>query len=172
ESTTIFPTKPHQRIRESKETLKQLIKKHGVSVISIGNGTGSRETEQVVAQLLEEMAPEQIFYTITNESGASIYSASKLAEDEFPQLDVTIRGAISIARRLQDPLAELVKIEPKHIGVGQYQHDLNQKKLEEALKGVVEDCVNTVGLDLNTASPSLLQYLAGLTYNIAFRFVT
>lgn len=172
ESTTIFPTKPHQRIRESKETLKQLIKKHGVSVISIGNGTGSRETEQVVAQLLEEMAPEQIFYTITNESGASIYSASKLAEDEFPQLDVTIRGAISIARRLQDPLAELVKIEPKHIGVGQYQHDVNQKQLSQTLENVVEDCVNRVGVDINRASPALLAYVSGLSKTVARNIIS
>jgi len=172
ESTTIFPTKPFERIKESKDTLKKLIKKHGVTVISIGNGTGSRETEQVVAKLLEEMAPEQIFYTITNESGASIYSASKLAEDEFPKLDVTIRGAISIARRLQDPLAELVKIEPKHIGVGQYQHDVNQKQLSETLENVVEDCVNRVGVDINRASPALLAYVSGLSKTVARNIIT
>lgn len=169
---TIYPTKPHEKIRESKAVMMRMIEKHGVSVISIGNGTGSRETEKVVAEMLEELAPRKVYYTITSESGASIYSASKLGEEEFPDLDVTIRGAISIARRLQDPMAELVKIEPKHIGVGQYQHDVNQKQLNETLEHVIEDCVNHVGVDINRASYALLSYVAGINKTIAKNIIT
>ena len=172
ESTTIYPTKPQERIREAIDVMKKLIQKHGVTVISIGNGTGSRETEKVVADMLDEIGSSNLHYTITSESGASIYSASKLAEEEFPQLDVTIRGAISIARRLQDPLAELVKIEPKHIGVGQYQHDVNQKQLNETLETVVEDCVNHVGVDVNRASVALLSYVSGISKTVAKNIIT
>ncbi len=162
----IYPTEPRNDIEGSKKTLKALIKKHKVDIISIGNGTASRETELIVAELIGEV-DEEVSYIIVSEAGASIYSASDVAREEFPDLDVSIRGAISIGRRLQDPLAELVKIEPKHIGVGQYQHDLNQKKLDESLSAVVEDSVNTVGVNLNTASTSLLSYVSGVSKKIA-----
>lgn len=167
----IYPTTSESRRKESKKILKDKIEKYGATLLAIGNGTASRETEQVVAELIQEMGRDDIHYAIVNESGASIYSASKLAQEEFPDLDVTIRGAISIARRIQDPLAELVKIEPKHIGIGQYQHDVNQKELEETLGNVVEDCVNAVGVDLNTASPALLRYISGLSKNVAENIV-
>ena len=143
-----------------------MIERNGVELVSIGNGTASKESEIFVSELLKEI-PREIFYVMTNEAGASVYSASKLASEEFPEYDVALRSAVSIARRLQDPLAELVKIDPKAIGVGQYQHDMNQKNLGEALSGVVEDCVNSVGVDLNTASPSLLSYVAGINKTIA-----
>lgn len=169
--TTVYPTEPQNKIKETKTTLKNLIKKYKVNLISIGNGTASRETELVVAEMLKELK-DNISYIIVSEAGASIYSASELGVKEFPNLDVSIRGAVSIGRRLQDPLAELVKIEPRHIGVGQYQHDLNQTKLDEALTGVVEDCVNTVGVDLNTASPSLLKYVAGISTRVANSIVS
>lgn len=165
-TVVIYPTAPQNRVEEAKKTLKEIIRKYGVSVISLGNGTASRESEQVIAELFKEM-PEQLHYVIVNEAGASVYSASKLASEEFPNFDVGQRSAASIARRLQDPLAELVKIEPKAIGVGQYQHDMNQKKLEESLSGVVEDCVNRVGVDLNTASAPLLSYISGISKPIA-----
>ncbi|NLX61314.1 MAG: RNA-binding transcriptional accessory protein [Tissierellia bacterium] len=168
--TTVYPTEPQNKIEEAKEVLKALIDKYNIDIIAIGNGTGSRETEMVVADLIDNIE-RQVFYTIVNEAGASVYSASEVGQEEFPELDVSIRGAISIARRLQDPLAELVKIDPKHLGVGQYQHDLNEKKLDEALKGVVEDCVNTVGVDLNTASPSLLKYVAGISTKVATNII-
>ncbi|OQB15625.1 MAG: hypothetical protein BWY15_00338 [Firmicutes bacterium ADurb.Bin193] len=161
DTTVIYPTPPQCRVEESKAKLKQLIEKHGVELISIGNGTASRESEMFVAELIKEI-DRKVFYLVVSESGASVYSASKLAAEEFPTLDVSQRSAVSIARRVQDPLAELVKIDPKAIGVGQYQHDMNQKRLGEALGGVVEDCVNTVGADLNTASPSLLSYVSGI----------
>ncbi len=166
----IFPTEPQKKVAESKAVLKKLIKDYQVSLISVGNGTASRESEQVIVELLKEI-PEPVQYVIVNEAGASVYSASKLATEEFPDYDVAQRSAISIARRLQDPLAELVKIEPKAIGVGQYQHDMNQKKLSEALEGVVEDCVNHVGVDLNTASASLLEYISGISKAIAKNIV-
>lgn len=158
----IFPTPPKSRVEEAKKAIKELIRKHQVEVIAIGNGTASKESELFVAQVIAEL-PQPVAYVMVNEAGASVYSASKLAAKEFPEYDVSLRSAISIARRLQDPLAELVKIDPKSIGVGQYQHDMPQKKLNETLKGVVEDCVNSVGVDVNTASPSLLSYVAGLT---------
>ena len=145
---------------------KALIKKYVITLISIGNGTASRESEQFIVELLKEI-PQKVQYVIVNEAGASVYSASKLASEEFPKFDVGQRSATSIARRLQDPLAELVKIDPKSIGVGQYQHDMNQKKLSEALSGVVEDCVNKVGVDLNTASAPLLSYISGISGAIA-----
>ncbi len=167
---TIYPNPPQNRVEESKRVMKELIQKHGVHIVSIGNGTASRETELMVSEMIKEM-DRKVYYTIVNEAGASVYSASKLASQEYPDLDVSIRGAISIGRRLQDPLAELVKIDPKSIGVGQYQHDLNQGKLGETLKNVVEDCVNTVGVDLNTATPSLLQYVAGISPSIAKNIV-
>jgi uncharacterized protein len=167
---TIYPHKPQEKIQESKKIMKDLILQYDVDVITIGNGTASRETELIVADLLKEL-DKKVSYTIVSEAGASVYSASKLAAEEYPDLDVSIRGAISIGRRLQDPLAELVKIDPKSIGVGQYQHDLNQKMLGEALKGVVEDCVNHVGVDLNTASPALLQYVSGVTASVAKNIV-
>ena len=151
---------------ESKKTMLQMIKRHNVGLIAIGNGTASRETEQVVAEMIKESGIKAQ-YTIVNEAGASVYSASKLGAEEFPQFDVSLRSAASIGRRLQDPLAELVKIDPKSMGVGQYQHDMNQKRLSETLTGVVEDCVNTVGVDLNTASPSLLSYVAGVSGTVA-----
>ncbi|MFA7532700.1 MAG: Tex family protein [Tissierellaceae bacterium] len=163
---TVYPTEPQNKVEETKKILEKLIEKHSVELISIGNGTASRETELVVAEMLQGI-DRQVSYIIVSEAGASIYSASEVGIKEFPDLDVSVRGAISIGRRLQDPLAELVKIEPRHIGVGQYQHDLNQGKLDEALTGVVEDCVNTVGVDLNTASPSLLKYVAGITTRVA-----
>ena len=172
DTTVIYPTAPTSdaKIRAAKETLKKLIKKYNISLISLGNGTASRESEQIIVELLKEI-PEQVSYVITNEAGASVYSASKLATEEFPNFDVGQRSAASIARRLQDPLAELVKIDPKSIGVGQYQHDMNQKKLGEALGGVVEDCVNKVGVDLNTASASLLEYISGISKAIAKNIV-
>ena len=170
DTTVIYPTAPQNKISEAKEVLKKLIKKYNITLISVGNGTASRESEQVIVELLKELdAPVQ--YIIVNEAGASVYSASKLATEEFPNFDVGQRSAASIARRLQDPLAELVKIDPKSIGVGQYQHDMNQKKLGEALEGVVEDSVNKVGVDLNTASASLLEYISGITKTIAKNIV-
>ncbi|MBZ2174868.1 RNA-binding transcriptional accessory protein [Schnuerera sp. xch1] len=168
--TTVYPTAPQNKIKESEKILTELIQKYNVDIITIGNGTASRETEMIVAEMINELDRE-VSYTIVNEAGASVYSASEIGQQEFPNLDVSIRGAVSIGRRLQDPLAELVKIDPKHIGVGQYQHDLNQKKLDEALKGVVEDCVNTVGVDLNTASSSLLKYVAGVSYKVASNII-
>lgn len=172
DTTVIYPTAPTtpQKIEAAKKTLKQLIKKYGITLISVGNGTASRESEMVIVELLKEI-PENVQYIITNEAGASVYSASKLATEEFPNFDVGQRSAASIARRLQDPLAELVKIDPKSIGVGQYQHDMNQKKLSEALSGVVEDCVNKVGVDLNTASAPLLAYISGISGTIAKNIV-
>ena len=170
DTKVIYPTAPQNKVEESKAELKKLIKKYNVSLISVGNGTASRESEQVIVELLKELdTPVQ--YVIVNEAGASVYSASKLATEEFPNFDVGQRSAASIARRLQDPLAELVKIDPKSIGVGQYQHDMNQKKLSEALNGVVEDSVNKVGVDLNTASASLLEYVSGVTKVIARNIV-
>ena len=163
---TIYPTEPRNDVEASKKTMARLIDKYGVDVIAIGNGTASRETELVVAELIKEL-DRKLAYIIVSEAGASIYSASDIAREEFPDLDVSIRGAVSIARRLLDPLAELVKIEPKHIGVGQYQHDLNQKKLDESLRAVVEDSVNNVGVNLNTASASLLAYVAGISKRLA-----
>lgn len=171
DNTTIFPTEPQNKVEESKETLKKLIKKHRVELISIGNGTGSRETEAVVADLISEIKGS-LAYVIVNEAGASIYSASEVGLKDFPNHDVTVRGAASIGRRIQDPLAELVKIDPKHIGVGQYQHDLNQGKLDESLTAVVEDAVNRVGVDLNTASPSLLKYVSGVNPKVANSIVS
>lgn len=171
DNTTIFPTEPQNKVEESKETLKKLIKKHRVELISIGNGTGSRETEAVVADLISEIKGT-LAYVIVNEAGASIYSASEVGLKDFPNHDVTVRGAASIGRRIQDPLAELVKIDPKHIGVGQYQHDLNQGKLDESLTAVVEDAVNRVGVDLNTASPSLLKYVSGVNPKVANSIVS
>ena len=168
--TTIYPTQPKNDIQGTERVLTKLIDKFKINVIVIGNGTASRETEEVVANFLKKNYGD-IEYTIVNEAGASIYSASKLATEEYPDLDVTTRGAMSLGRRLQDPLAELVKIDPKHIGVGQYQHDMNQKKLDTALTGVVEDCVNRVGVDLNTASPSLLSYVSGITAPVAKNIV-
>lgn len=172
DTTIIYPTAPTtpQKIAQAKETLKNLIRKYGITLISLGNGTASRESEMIIVELLKEI-PENVQYMITNEAGASVYSASKLATEEFPQFDVGQRSAASIARRVQDPLAELVKIEPKSIGVGQYQHDLNQKKLNETLTGVVEDCVNKVGVDLNTASAPLLSYISGISSTVAKNIV-
>ena len=170
DTKVIYPTAPQNKVEESKAELKKLIKKYGVQLISVGNGTASRESEQVIVSLIKELdVPVQ--YVIVNEAGASVYSASKLATEEFPNFDVGQRSAASIARRLQDPLAELVKIDPKSIGVGQYQHDMNQKKLSDALGGVVEDCVNKVGVDLNTASASLLEYISGISKPIAKNIV-
>ena len=162
DTTVIYPTAPTtpQKIQAAKDTLKKLIRKYHITLISVGNGTASRESEMILVELLKEI-PEKVQYVIVNEAGASVYSASKLATEEFPNFDVGQRSAASIARRLQDPLAELVKIDPKSIGVGQYQHDMNQKKLSEALSGVVESCVNRVGVDLNTASAPLLSYISG-----------
>lgn len=168
--TTIYPTEPKNDIVGTEKTLIKMIDKFGCDVIVIGNGTASRETEEVVSNFLKKNNYD-IQYTIVNEAGASVYSASKLATEEYPDLDVTTRGAMSLGRRLQDPLAELVKIDPKHIGVGQYQHDINQKQLDSALTNVVEDCVNRVGVDLNTASPSLLSYIAGVNMGIAKNIV-
>ena len=172
DTTVVYPTAPttEKKIREAKDTVEKLIRKYHVSLISLGNGTASRESEQVIVDLLKEIN-EPVSYAIVNEAGASVYSASKLATEEFPNFDVGQRSAASIARRLQDPLAELVKIDPKSIGVGQYQHDMNQKKLSEALTGVVEDCVNRVGVDLNTASASLLEYMSGISKPIAKNIV-
>ena len=181
DTTVIYPTAPQNKVEASKRTLKQLIHKYGVTLISVGNGTASRESEMVIVELLKEISTDQgrdldgrqknVQYVIVNEAGASVYSASKLATEEFPNFDVGQRSAASIARRLQDPLAELVKIDPKSIGVGQYQHDMNQKKLGEALGGVVEDCVNKVGVDLNTASASLLEYISGISKAVAKNIV-
>lgn len=170
DTVVIYPTAPQNKIKEAKEIVHSLIKKYGITLISVGNGTASRESEQVIAELLKEI-PEPVQYVITNEAGASVYSASKLATEEFPNFDVGQRSATSIARRLQDPLAELVKIDPKSIGVGQYQHDMNQKKLGDTLTGVVEDCVNKVGIDLNTASASLLEYISGVSKTVAKNIV-
>ena len=170
DTVVIYPTAPQNKVEESKAILKKLISKYHITLISVGNGTASRESEQVVVELLKEI-PVPVQYVIVNEAGASVYSASKLATEEFPNFDVGQRSAASIARRLQDPLAELVKIDPKSIGVGQYQHDMNQKKLGEALGGVVEDCVNKVGVDLNTASAPLLEYISGITKTIAKNIV-
>ena len=167
----IYPTPPHNKIEESKKILKNLISKYSIENISIGNGTASRESENFVAELLAEVGGN-VKYIVVNEAGASVYSASELGAKEFPEFDVSLRSAVSIARRLQDPMAELVKIDPKSIGVGQYQHDMPQKKLGETLNGVVEDCVNAVGIDLNTASPSLLSYAAGLNSATAQNVVT
>ena len=170
DTTVIYPTAPQNKVEEAKAVLKKLIAKYHVTLISLGNGTASRESEQVIVELLKEL-PVKVQYIIVNEAGASVYSASKLATEEFPNFDVGQRSATSMARRLQDPLAELVKIDPKSIGVGQYQHDMNQKKLSEALGGVVEDCVNKVGVDLNTASASLLEYISGISKTIAKNIV-
>lgn len=170
DTVVIYPTEPQKKVEESKAILKRLIKKYNISLISVGNGTASRESEQVIVELLKEL-DTKVEYVIVNEAGASVYSASKLATEEFPNFDVGQRSAASIARRLQDPLAELVKIDPQSIGVGQYQHDMNQKKLSEALHGVVEDCVNRVGVDLNTASASLLEYISGISKVIAKNIV-
>ena len=173
DTTVVYPTAPtnEKKIRAAKDTVEGMIKKYGISLISVGNGTASRESEQVIVDMLKEIPEAKVQYVITNEAGASVYSASKLATDEFPNFDVGQRSAASIARRVQDPLAELVKIDPKSIGVGQYQHDMNQKKLGEALTGVVEDSVNKVGVDLNTASASLLEYISGVSKAIAKNIV-
>ena len=170
DTVVIYPTAPQNKVAEAKKVLKKLIDKHQISLISVGNGTASRESEQIIAEFLKEI-PNHVQYIIVNEAGASVYSASKLATEEFPNFDVGQRSAVSIARRLQDPLAELVKIDPKSIGVGQYQHDMNQKHLSEALGNVVEDCVNKVGVDLNTASASLLEYISGISKTIAKNIV-
>ena len=171
DTVVVYPTAPQNKISEAKAVLKQLIKKYNISLISLGNGTASRESENVIVELLKEIK-DRVEYVIVNEAGASVYSASKLATEEFPQFDVGQRSAASIARRLQDPLAELVKIDPKAIGVGQYQHDMNQKRLGEVLGGTVEDCVNRVGVDLNTASASLLEYVSGVNKTIAKNIVS
>ena len=170
DTVVIYPTAPQNRVAESKRILKEMIKKYNITLISVGNGTASRESEKIIVELLGEIK-EPVQYVIVNEAGASVYSASKLATEEFPQFDVGQRSAVSIARRLQDPLAELEKIDPKSIGVGQYQHDMNQKRLGEALEGVVEDCVNRVGVDLNTASPALLEYVSGISKTLAKNIV-
>ncbi|MBQ8893065.1 MAG: RNA-binding transcriptional accessory protein [Clostridia bacterium] len=170
DTAVVYPTPPQNKIEEAKKKLKQLIKKHGVTLISIGNGTASRESESFVAELIREL-DTPVHYVIVSEAGASVYSASKLAAEEFPQFDVSLRSAVSIARRLQDPLAELVKIDPRSIGVGQYQHDMPKARLGEALGGVVEDCVNSVGVDLNTASAPLLTQVAGINASIAKNIV-
>ena len=170
DTTVVYPTAPQNKVEETKKVIKGLIKKYNVSLISLGNGTASRESEQIIVDMLKEI-PEKVEYIIVNEAGASVYSASKLATEEFPNFDVGQRSATSMARRLQDPLAELVKIDPKSVGVGQYQHDMNQKKLDETLAGVVEDCVNAVGVDLNTASASLLEYVSGINKTLAKNIV-
>ncbi len=170
DTVVIYPTAPQNKVAEAKAVLKKLISRYHITLISVGNGTASRESEMVIVELLKEL-PVKVQYVIVNEAGASVYSASKLATEEFPEFDVGQRSAASIARRLQDPLAELVKIDPKSIGVGQYQHDMNQKKLSEALAGVVEDCVNKVGVDLNTASASLLEYISGISKTLAKNIV-
>ncbi|MCQ2496795.1 MAG: RNA-binding transcriptional accessory protein [Lachnospiraceae bacterium] len=172
DTVVIYPTAPQFKVDEAKRVLKRLIDKYDITLISVGNGTASRESEQVIVELLHELNKPDLAYIITNEAGASVYSASKLATEEFPNFDVGQRSAASIARRVQDPLAELVKIDPKSIGVGQYQHDMNQKKLGEQLEGVVEDCVNKVGVDVNTASASLLEYVSGISKVIAKNIVT
>ncbi len=173
DTKVVYPTAPQNKVKEAKDEVKKLIKKYGISLISVGNGTASRESEMIIVDMLKELAADGISvqYVITNEAGASVYSASKLATEEFPNFDVGQRSAASIARRVQDPLAELVKIDPKSIGVGQYQHDMNQKKLSESLTGVVEDCVNKVGVDLNTASAPLLEYISGISKAIAKNIV-
>lgn len=171
DTVVIYPTPPQNKVEESKKILKDLINKYNITLISLGNGTASRESEKVIVELLKEI-DKPVSYVIVSEAGASVYSASKLASEEFPEFDVGQRSAVSIARRLQDPLAELVKIDPKSIGVGQYQHDMDQKKLSEALAGVVEDCVNKVGVDLNTASVSLLEYVSGISKTVAKNIVT
>ena len=170
DTTVVYPTPPQNKTEDAKRKLVALIRKHGVTTISIGNGTASRESEAFVAQMLKEI-PEKVSYAVVSEAGASVYSASKLAAEEFPEYDVSLRSAVSIARRLQDPLAELVKIDPKAIGVGQYQHDMPKNRMDEALTGVVEDCVNNVGVDLNTASHSLLSYIAGINASVAKNIV-
>ena len=175
DKTVVFPTPPQNKTEEAKVVLKKLIAKYGVEVISCGNGTASKESEIFIAELIKEIKNEtgrEVGYVIVNEAGASVYSASPLAAEEFPDYDVTARSAVSIARRLQDPLAELIKIDPKSIGVGQYQHDMNEKRLDSALSGVLEDCVNSVGVDLNTASVSLLKFIAGLNSSVAKNIVT
>ncbi len=171
DTVVVYPTEPQNKVAETKKIVKGFIEKYGVSLISVGNGTASRESEMVIVDMLKEIG-KPVQYIIVNEAGASVYSASKLATEEFPNFDVGQRSAVSIARRLQDPLAELVKIDPKSIGVGQYQHDMNQKKLSEALSAVVEDCVNNVGVDLNTASASLLEYISGISKAIAKNIVS
>ena len=176
DTTVVYPTAPQNKVAEAKAVIRRLIEKDNVSLISLGNGTASRESEQVIVELIKELQRENpqrkpLQYIIVNEAGASVYSASKLATEEFPNFDVGQRSATSMARRLQDPLAELVKIDPKAVGVGQYQHDMNQKKLDEALGGVVEDCVNHVGVDLNTASFSLLSYVSGISGTLARNIV-
>jgi len=170
DTTTVYPTEPQNDVEGAKNTLKALILKHNINMIAIGNGTASRESEAFVSDMIKEISGE-IYYAIVSEAGASVYSASKLATEEYPDINVSLRGAISIARRLQDPLSELVKIDPKAIGVGQYQHDVNQKKLSESLTGVVEDAVNSVGVDVNTATPSLLSYVSGINSTIAKNIV-
>ena len=170
DTTVVYPTAPQNKVEETKRVVKKLIDQYDISLISVGNGTASRESEQIIAEMLKEIA-KPVQYIIVNEAGASVYSASKLATEEFPNFDVGQRSAASIARRLQDPLAELVKIDPQSIGVGQYQHDMNQKKLSETLSGVVEDCVNKVGVDVNTASASLLEYIAGISKAVAKNIV-
>ena len=170
DTAVVYPTPPHNRVEETKKKLKELIKKHKVTAIALGNGTASRESESLIAGLIKEI-PEKVSYMVVSEAGASVYSASKLGAEEFPDYDVSLRSAVSIARRLQDPLAELVKIDPKAIGVGQYQHDMPKARMDEALGGVVEDCVNSVGVDLNTASHSLLSYVAGINSSVAKNIV-
>ena len=170
DTTTVYPTEPQNDVEGAKNTLKALILKHNVNMIAIGNGTASRESEAFVSDMIKEISGD-LYYAIVSEAGASVYSASKLATEEYPDINVSLRGAISIARRLQDPLSELVKIDPKAIGVGQYQHDVNQKKLSESLTGVVEDAVNSVGVDVNTATPSLLSYVSGINGTIAKNIV-
>ena len=171
DTAVIYPLPSHGRVEQSKETVKKLMRKHKVQVAAIGNGTASRETEEFFVSVMHDMPGENVSYMVVNEAGASVYSASPLAAKEFPQFDVSLRSAISIARRLQDPLAELVKIDPKSIGVGQYQHDLKEAELDSALSGVVEDCVNAVGVDVNTASPSLLSHIAGVNSTVAQNIV-
>lgn len=171
EYTTIYPVKPKEDVKGSIKIMMELIEKHDLEVVVLGNGTASRETERVIVQMLEESGRNDLSYTVISEAGASVYSASKVAREELPDIDVSIRGAVSIGRRIQDPMAELVKIDPKSIGIGQYQHDLNQKNLETALHNVVEDCVNSVGVDLNTASFSLLSYISGISKNVANNIV-
>ena len=169
ETSLIYPTEPQNKVKESKKVVLDLIKKYDIDVIAIGNGTASRESEEIVSDIIKNTSVE---YIIVNEAGASVYSASKLADEEFPDFNEGERSAVSIARRLQDPLAELVKIDPKSIGVGQYQHDMNQKQLNESLGGVVERAVNEVGVDLNTASPSLLNYVSGITKSTAKNIIS
>ncbi|MBQ7432438.1 MAG: RNA-binding transcriptional accessory protein [Lachnospiraceae bacterium] len=175
DTTVIYPTQPQNKVAEAKQVLKKLILQYGITLISLGNGTASRESEKIIVEFLKENAgvfPQKVQYIIVNEAGASVYSASKLATEEFPNFDVGQRSAASMARRLQDPLAELVKIDPKAIGVGQYQHDMNQKKLDTTLSGVVEDCVNKVGVDVNTASAPLLEHISGITKTLAKNIIT